>query len=312
MSKDNRSAIKRLFGIEPKKVDGQMAIRTIYYREQLRKIVKSIFDVKCPIDWDYDYFLNLLCFGGYVLIADSVIGVMPFRSTLTGYNYTDYPTGAVVSVPVLKEFKVSIGKTAELIYLERNMNRNFFNFNLCIDIYAEKLASADASIDVNLMNSRMAYLIEAETKAQADTIKAIYDKVSEGEPMIVYRKESLSKDGLKAFFGNIKNSYIAQEVQDTKRSIMNEFLTAIGINNSNIDKKERLITDEVNSNNYEVSANMVLWKKNIDMCLKRVKKVFPELELSIDFKFDQSNLTREVLMSDTSEHDRNMGNPLSG
>lgn len=50
------------------------------------------------------------------------------------------------------------------------------------------------------MNSRMAYVAEAETKAQAESIKLAYDKVSNGEPLVVYRKDvSLNSTGLNVF-----------------------------------------------------------------------------------------------------------------
>lgn len=295
------SAIKKYGGQKPKKVDGQLTARTDFYRTQLRKIVKGLFEVECPEDWDVDYLLNLFALNGYVLIADSAIGVMPFKSSPTGYNYTGMPTSAVVSVPTLPHFTATIGTDAQLLYLERTPLRQFFNFTKTIDVYAEKLASADCGIDVNLMNSRMAYLIAAENKAQADTIKEIYDRISNGDPMVVYKRDTLSKDGLQAFFGNVRNTYIAGEIQDTKRTIMCEFLTAIGINNANMDKKERLITDEANSNNIEIMANTALWQDNIERCLKRINKLFPSLNFNVKMRFDLSNLKEKGVIPDDSQ-----------
>ena len=100
------------------------------------------------------------------------------------------------------------------------------------------------------MNSRMAYVAEAETKAQAESIKLAYDKVSNGEPLVVYSKDvSLNSTGLNVFFNNVKQNYIADMVQDSKRTIINEFLTAIGVNNANTDKRERRVTGEVDAKN---------------------------------------------------------------
>ena len=71
-----------------------------------------------------------------------------------------------------------------------------------------------------------------------------------------------------------KNNFIADDVQLLKRKILNEFLTDIGINNTNLDKRERLTDDEVNANNDEVLANIYYWYDNINESLERVNKMF--------------------------------------
>ena len=67
-----------------------------------------------------------------------------------------------------------------------------------------------------------------------------------------------------------KQNFIADDVQLLKRKILNEFLTDIGINNTNLDKRERLTDDEVNANNDEVLANISHWYDNISDGIKRV------------------------------------------
>ena len=66
-----------------------------------------------------------------------------------------------------------------------------------------------------------------------------------------------------------------------KRRIMNEFLTRIGINNANMDKKERMITSEVESNTEETDAGISHWYQNIKIGLEETNKMFPDLNLSV-------------------------------
>lgn len=296
----------------PKRVDGQRASRTDFYKGELRKIIKGLFDINCPLDWDTDYLLNYFISAGYIIISDTVAGILPIKGSLTGFNYADNPTEAVIAVPILGNFTRTIGVDCELVFIERKINRSYYSFNRMIDIYAEKLASADAAIDVNLMNSKLAYIAEAETKAQADTIRELYDTVSQGEPLVVYRKDPLVQGkGMSVFFGSVKNNYIADMVQDTKRTIINEMLTLLGINNANTDKRERLITNEVEANNVELEANISLWRYNLDRCVKRVKKVFPGLEFNMTLRFDPKKLEedmRHVLNGSNNA----MGNESSG
>lgn len=312
--------------VKPKNVNGQLTIRTAYYRRKLARIVKGIFDINMPIEWDYDYIVNNLVFRGYFCISTSSAGILPFRGAPNGYNYAGSPVAVNIAAPIIGDFSADIPVIgvpydkeyllaqnpateykAILVYLERFDSQNYFNFDETLRIYAEKLASADCAIDVNLMTSRVGYIAEAESRGQADTLKNIIDKIISGEPVVVSRKESVTPTGgLKLFFNNVKQSYIANDIQDTKKEIMYEFLTEIGINSANTDKKERLIVDEVNSNNEQLCASTALWKTNLDLCTKRVNRLFPDLEFSIGLRsFDQSNVER--IVNDVARSDSSMG-----
>ena len=70
---------------------------------------------------------------------------------------------------------------------------------------------------------------------------------------------------------------------DVKRSIMNEFLTEIGINNANTSKRERLISDEANANNEEIQTIVELWLDNLKKCCDKVNKMF-NLNIGIELR----------------------------
>lgn len=293
----NKPNLHKKYGSEsPRKVDGQWAQRTQFYREKLRNIIKGMFDVELPEEgWEEDYILNILITEGRVAVTDTSAGVLGLRCSFAGVNYMNRPTTAVFALPFLGSFERTIGEDCEILYLERKVGGNFWTFNEIVRIFAEKLASADAGIDVNLMNARLAYIVEAETKAQSDTIKELFDKVSEGNPLVVYRKDQLSTTaGLNPFFNNVKQNYVADMIQDSKRCIMNEFLTFIGINNANTDKRERLLTQEVESNQQELEANISLWRSNMETCVKKIKKMYPELKFNIELRFDPKKLKEEA------------------
>lgn len=276
-----------------------MVTRTAFYRTELMKLSGGIFKIECPVDWDRDYIRDTILRYGYLIVSDTDFGVLPLQGALQGFNYFTNPTDVIINVPLIPGLHKKIGTDCELLYLQRiPQSRIYYNFNRIVDIYAQRLASADAAIDTNLMNTRMAYVAEAETKAQADSIKLAYDKVSNGEPLVVYRKDvALNSTGLNVFFNNVKQNYIADMVQDSKRTIINEFLTAIGVNNANTDKRERLVTGEVDANNQELVANTTIWKENLKRCCDKINAMF-NVGLSVTLQFDASN--REESKDDVS------------
>ena len=95
----------------------------------------------------------------------------------------------------------------------------------------------------------------------------------------------------------MKQNYIADMVQDSKRTIINEFLTAIGVNNANTDKRERLVTGEVDANNQELVANTTIWKENLKLCCDKINTMF-NVGLNVTLQFDASN--REESKDDVS------------
>ena len=84
--------------------------------------------------------------------------------------------------------------------------------------------------------------------------------------------KNIGKDNDSGYFLNVKNTYIGNDLLLTKRSIMNEFLTEIGINNANTDKRERLNSDEVNANNSEVRCTIVRFIDSLNECAKRINE----------------------------------------
>ena len=295
--------------VRPDKVDGQQAIRTTFYKEKLEQIVKGQFELDCPDSWNRDYLLDNLLFDGYILISDTQAGIIPLRSSLTEYNYTNFPTKALVSVPILGDFERYLGVDSELIYLTWSHHRGFYNFRELIRIYAEELATCDVARNVNTLNSKMAYVAEAATKAQAQMLKNLFDKISNGEPLVVYKKDTVNQVSMQLLTNNLKQNFIATDITDVKRSIINEFLTYIGINNANTDKKERLITNEVEANNYELAVNIAHMQDTIQRCVDRTHNLYTALDFDMRFRYDPTRM--EMMISDTVGTDRNVEYPES-
>jgi len=129
--------------------------------------------------------------------------------------------------------------------------------------YAVKLAQIDRCIDVNLMNANVTKYFEARNKKHAQEIKDLYAQSTQGEPLVI-ANESLTKGKqIETLYKNIKSDYIVNDLLQSKRTIINEFLTKIGIANANYDKRERLNTDEVNQNNEETKAMINVIYDNI-------------------------------------------------
>jgi hypothetical protein len=256
----------------PKAVVGMETLSSQYYVDTLLQKVYGIFTIEgIPNTWDYDYLLSHLFIDGIVGITDTSVGVVPLKCGFCGkLNIYDRMTQLIFTIPALgNSFTRTIYKDA--MYLHINGD-----FRGCMDLinkYSVLLAMCDASININLLNSRVAFIGEAANQSQAKVLQNLYTKISKGNPCVVYRNAD-SQHGMSWYWNNVKNTYIANDILVTKRRIMAEFLTEIGIKVSNTEKKERLISDEANSQTEEKNNAIYIWKKNLEDDIAIINKMF--------------------------------------
>lgn len=283
--------VHQFFAKKPKDVDGVANTSTIYYREYLLKKILSRFEFDgLPSYWDMDYFLEILFLDGKICITDTAAGVLPLRCGTTGKGIFEQPTECQIANPVLGSFRRTIDVDCALIKLQYN----YAGCGWLINRYATMLAMCDSSVAVNLMNTKVTYVFKASSKAQAETMKNMYDQITQGKPAVfVGENGAINEENM--FVMPAKQNFIAEDVQILKRKIINEFLTEIGINNTNQDKRERLTDDEVNANNDEVYANIQHWFDNISDGINRANKLY---NLGLSVKIREFGGIKDV---DTSE-----------
>ena len=270
--------LSNFFARKPKEVDGLANTSAMYYRDWMIKKLLGRFEISgIPDNWDYDYFMTALFVDGLFTITDTEMGVLPLQCGVTGVNVFNHPTEVNVANPVLGSFRRVIDEDCVVVKLQYN----YKGVNTMLDRYAALLAMCDSSISVNLMNSKVTFIGLASSKAQAETMKKMYDDISMGKPAIFLRGDQVNGENF--FFNNVKNSFIADDIQLVKRKLVNEFLTEIGINNANLDKRERLVESEVEANNSEILCNVQHWLDNIREGFDKANEMFG-LSLSVKLR----------------------------
>lgn len=261
----------------PKNVDPKSTTFFYYQRMLLRKAM-SVFELTgCPDNWDLDYVLEKIFVNGYICISDTAAGILPLECGISGINVYNHPTTCIIANPVLGNFEKTIDEDCALVKLQ-------YNYTGIMDIithYATKLAECDASIAVNLMNSKVAFIGLVGSKQQAQSMKLMYDKIAQGEPAVFVRGDQINADNI--LYNHVKENYIASEVQRLKRQIMSEFLTEIGVNNANTDKRERLTDNEVEVNDHEIQLNSAYWLEQMSEGFEKANKLFG-LSVKLDTK----------------------------
>lgn len=117
---------------------------------------------------------------------------------------------------------------------------------------AKTLADMDSAIRVNMQSQKTMPIIPA-TQEQALTIENVYNDIQNNIPYVIVDGNSLDVEKLKsALQFNNRQSFTADLMIQVQREIWNRFLTYVGINNVNVEKRERTNIPEINSNLDEI------------------------------------------------------------
>lgn len=298
-----KEAITNAFGTKPTVVHGQDDWRTDFYRGYLRNIVKSMIEIKVNADWDIDYVKDVLLFEGKVCVTEVNGTNYCLQAGVHGVNAYNRSQYITIANPILGTFDRVNSVDAAMIYLMSE--KTFGNFTELVNIYACKLALCDSSIDMNLMNSKVAFIVNCSSQKQANEAKMIFDKINQGEPVVFYEADGINigKD-MNVFKNEVKQNFVVDMIQDAKRAIVSEFLTYVGINNSAVEKKERLLYDEVNGNNMEIKASVMYSKELVDVGVRLSNKLFPYLNLEINWRYIDELERIEVPISEPNEYSK--------
>lgn len=188
-------------------------------------------------DDDYGYINTMAADGGY-------INIYGLPTELQCYSYRFNQRRSLYMTDTGEE------RGSECILVMNNYER--IPTTATISLFAYRLAEAQRTADVNIASNRFPILITTDQK-QYFTLKKMYEEYEGNTPAIFADKNLISPDALKAM--KTDAPFLCNDIMQYKREIWNEFLTFMGIQNLS-EKRERLITGEVDSNNELLNLNL--------------------------------------------------------
>lgn len=262
----------------------------IDYYNRLMELALNVFEWEnLPPSVD-ERFLELTLYEmGYCLyFNDEIIGNLALTCTIGGQL-------DVYRIPVLRRAyavngynKMCSTKDSVLIF------NNYLHTptQLTIELFARRLYEIERAIDVNVKAQKTPTLI-LSSEQQRLTMRNLYMQYDGNEPFI-FGDKNMDIEGIKSL--KTDAPFVADKLEILKHQIWNEALTFCGIENSNQDKKERLVSDEVGSNygNIEAQRNVML-----NVRKQACKKINAMFGTNINVHF-RSNLATMVNVANVS------------
>ena len=165
-----------------------------------------------------------------------------------------------------------------------------------MELFAYRLYETERTIDINLQAQKTPVLIEGDTKTIL-TLKNVYMQYSGNTPFIFGNKQFDISNKLNVL--KTDAPYIIDKLDVHKHQIFNDALTVLGIDNANTDKKERLITNEVESNEQLITYYLNCYYKTRKKACEQIKEKFGldiDIELNKDI-IDLLNVTENDIIN---------------
>ena len=165
-----------------------------------------------------------------------------------------------------------------------------------MELFAYRLYETERTIDINLQAQKTPILIEGDTKTIL-TLKNVYMQYSGNTPFIFGNKQFDISNKLNVL--KTDAPYIIDKLDVHKHQIFNDALTVLGIDNANTDKKERLITNEVESNEELIKYYLNCYYKTRKKACDEINEKFG-LDIDIELNkevIDLLNITENDIIN---------------
>lgn len=262
------------------------------YYNRLTELSISMFDWKNLPDTIDPRFLELTLFsdGMSVFFRDETLGDLALQCMISGQldvyripiNRVAYATNG---------YRRNLDNTNSVIIFNNMLHTNSM---LDVEMFSRRLYNLDRAIDVNANAQKTPVLIQCEEN-QRLTMKNLYEQYDGNQPFI-FGDKALNTNALKVL--KTDAPYVADRLYELKTQIWNEALTYLGISNTNIMKKERMITDEVQRNQGGVIASRY---SRLDSRKQACKKINEMFGLNIDVEYREDYQLYDDLVDDEIE-----------
>ena len=163
------------------------------------------------------------------------------------------------------------------------------SYQMCV-LYAKKLYALDRIIDVNT-NAQKTPVLIAVDENQRLTAENVYQRWDGNQP-VIYGDKAIDPNILRVL--KTDAPYVSDKIYQLKTQYWNEALTYLGISNLNVQKKERLVSDEVvRSQGGTIASRYSRLEARREAC-RKINDMFG-LNIDVNYREDFREMDEEIM-----------------
>ena len=264
------------------------------YLFRLTELALSMFEWRNLPDSVDERFMELMLFndGKVVFFKDEVMGYLCLQCTINGkLNVYRIPTKR--RAYAVNGYNKQLDENNSVIIWNNYLHQNSI---VQIKQFAKRLHELDRIIDVNANAQKTPVLVQG-SETQRLTLINLY-KEYEGNAPVIFGNKDLDIKALSVL--NTEAPYICDKMYELKSQIWNEALTYLGISNTNITKKERMISDEVTRNMGGTIASRYSRLQARRQAVEQINKMFG-LDIEVHYRPDYRESDDELMLPGATE-----------
>ena len=249
------------------------------YFNRLLELSISMFEWKNLPDTVDPRFLELALFwnGSAVFFKDNDLGYLCLECVLGGrYDVYRIPTDR--RAVAINGYNNELTPNDSVLIFNNMIHENSFNE---VYMYAQNLYDIDNTIRVNLNAQKTPILVTCD-ETQKLTMQNLYQQY-QGNIPVIFGDKQIKPNSIQVL--KTDAPFLADRLIAMKMQIWNEALTYLGISNVNIQKRERLLNDEVHRNMGATIASRYSRLESRRQACEQINRMFG-LDISCDYRED--------------------------
>lgn len=175
-----------------------------------------------------------------------------------------------------------------------------------LESFARRLENIDRKIDININAQATPYIMDIDERQRQDAIN-LYQQITGNEPMIIANKNRAEL--LQPSVLNLEAPFVADKMDDELTKIWYRALTMLGVDNTNTEKRERMIDAEATANNEDI---MLMRRSRLATRRRFCEQVNERFGLDISVKYGVPHEREGSADVDMGGYDGNDGNDTNG
>jgi len=210
------------------------------YEDMLTEIALSRFEWEnLPDSCDERYLERALYYNGQaVFVKDEILDSLLSLKVTLGGKFDVYGIPIDRTAYGSNEYQIKCNKENSVIVFNNYKRKPTFPV---VTNYAMRLYEIDRTIDVNVGAQKTPVLVLCDENERL-SMENLYTQY-EGNRPVIFGKKGLNPEALTVL--KTDAPYVGDKLYNLKTNIFNEALTMLGIANVSVEKRERLVSDEV-------------------------------------------------------------------
>lgn len=256
-----------------------------FYRDKLFREVTNLFEWEgLPEEIPTDYLERSLVTHGRVMFFydPNAYGYMALSCGVRGVNIYQRPTQAFAVAPntegsethytrtIINRYDENIDETKSCVLINNMYNGE--SLHHIIEHYAFRLALIQQAFDTNAIWQNIPVFFSTTDNETRLSIEKMFQSIMSGKPWVVVDKALAVKEGVQSDV--ITVPFLLDKLFDSMNEVYDSFKQTIGIKAVGVDKKERLLVDEVNASEQATETCLEIMLSQRKIACEEIKKVY--------------------------------------